>query len=85
MLPSGPPSVVSIAAKAGGFLDIFIIVVCFPEHSTTGSMHPLTFLDALIFEAQWLQCFPLLQFLLQDLARKTNPSRGLLILSSISP
>lgn len=48
-------------------------------------MDSLTLIDTLIFEAQRLQCFPLLQFPLQDSARKRNSSQWLLILLSNTP
>jgi hypothetical protein len=75
---------ISVAANAE-FLKIFVIVARFPEHLTIDSTDSLTLLDTLIFEAQWLHHFPLLHFPLQDSAQKTNPSRGLLVLSSNMP
>ena len=71
-----------------GFLEILKAVACFPSHwtITIGSTDCIIFLNStLVFEAQWLQCFPLLWFLLQNSARKTNPSWGLLVLSSSTP
>ncbi len=75
---------ISIAANAG-FLEIFVIVARFPEHSTIDSTDSQTLFDTLIFEAQWLHRFLLLQFPLHDLARKKNPSWGLLVLPSNTP
>ena len=75
---------ISVATNAG-FLKIFVIVARFPLHLTTGSMHPQTLLDTKIFEAQWPHRFLLLQFWIQDSARKTNPSQGLINLSSNTP
>ncbi len=75
---------ISVAANTG-LLEIFVIEACFPAHLSIDTKDSLTLIATLIFEAQWLHRFPLLQFLLQDSARKTNPSQGLLVLSSNTP
>ena len=66
---------------------MFNIVAHLLAHLNAGSTEFLIFLDTvLIFEAQWLQCFPpLLQFPVQETARKTNPLQGLCALSSKTP
>jgi hypothetical protein len=75
---------ISIAANTG-LLEIFVIEARFPAHSTIALDSLLTLLRTLAFEAQWLHRFPLLQVPLQDSARKTKPSSGLLVLSSTTP
>jgi hypothetical protein len=66
---------------------MFNIVAHLLAHSNAGSRKFLIFQDTVfIFEAQWLQCFlPLLQFLVQKTAWKTNPLQGLCALSSKTP
>jgi hypothetical protein len=75
---------ISVAANTG-LLEILVIEACFLAHLSIDTKDSLTLIATLIFKAQWLHRFPLLQFLLQDLARKTNPSQGLHVLSSNTP
>jgi hypothetical protein len=76
---------ISIAANTG-LLKIFVIKACFPAHSTIlDSTDSLTLLPTLIFKAQWLHRFPLLQFPLQDSAQKKIPPKDCLSYQAIRP
>ncbi len=69
-----------------GYLDMLNINVCFPVHSTMGPMDARTLITTLILDEHKLQHCPLLLLSpLQELRGKTNPSHGLLALSSGTP